>query len=94
MSFNVTELVNNVVLPQVESSDIIGLERINEVMTWLYLPYSEPLHLAIGYSCGAILSILLTEGCSFVGIADNNTNGVEEDVKRITERIKTHPSFT
>ena len=91
MGYDVTNLVNNVILPQAEPNDIIGMEYIKYVTIWSYLPTLEVMNLAIGYRTGAFLSIILLEGQVFIGTGSNYARGIR-DVKRIAERIEAHES--
>jgi hypothetical protein len=91
MHFDVTSLVNNVILPSCESTDIIGLEYLQEVTLWLYIPDCEARNLAIGYVAGSILSIILIESQVFIGMNTVIRKGL--NVNRITERIESHEGF-
>ena len=92
MQYNVTSLVNNVILPQTEPSDILGLERIQDVVSWIMLPTADPMNLAVAFAIGAIPTIIIIEGSTFIGTSYNKI-GDNVDVKGIEQRLKANAGF-
>lgn len=89
--FEMSELVNNVVLPTVETDAIIGLNNINKVKHWFYVPEYVDTQIAMLHMDGYIPTMILTDGCLFVGT--KNHNGVTDEVKRIEQMLKANRSL-
>ena len=93
MDYDFTNLVNNVIIPQTEPSDIIGIEYLKSVVTWFYLPNSHIDDLIISHRSGAFICIILVEGLVFVGTGSSKIED-KEYVERNIERLKAHEGFT
>jgi hypothetical protein len=92
MDYDFTNLVNNVIIPQTEPNDIIGIEYLKSVVTWFYLPYSRIDDLIISYRSGAFRCIILLEGLIFVGTGSSKIKD-KQYVERNIERLKAHEGF-
>lgn len=93
MNHDVTNLVNNVILPQTEPDDIIGIEDIKNVNVWSYLPNIQVCELTTLFKSGALQSLILIEGAIFAGtgcLKAREMSYVERNIKR----IKAHEIFT
>ena len=86
--YNVTSLVNNIIIPETEPSDIIGIDSLKDVEHWIIVPNGYHIDLSFAYKIGNILSLILIEDVIFVG-TDSNHRG-ELDVENIAKRIKAH----
>ena len=93
MNHDVTNLVNNVILPQTEPDDIIGIEYIKYVSVWIYLPEIQVGELVSLYKAGAFHSLILIEGTVFAGTGSSKVEDIRY-VERNIKRIKTHEIFT
>lgn len=85
MPHDVTSLVNNIILPQTEPSDIIGIHNIHEVSHWMVVENTNAVNLATAYSTGGISTMILIEEIIFIGTPEIPRENI--DVKGITERI-------
>lgn len=91
MPYNVTSLVNNIVLPATEPSDIIGIDRLKDVVNWILIPNADPMNLAVAYSTGGVASLILVEDVIFVGTVQAQRDDI--DVRTIAKRIEAHRGF-
>tara|TARA_Y100001951_G_C11282991_1_gene266654 strand:+ start:1210 stop:1488 length:279 start_codon:yes stop_codon:yes gene_type:complete len=82
----VTNLVNDVILPAVESNDILGLTNLNDVKYWYLIDNNDSLLIALLHDAGILPTLVLTAGCIFAGSA--HYFGVTENAERIKERIE------
>ena len=90
MLYNVTSLVNSIILPTTEPSDIIGLLAINQVSEWYLAPEMQSSDAAQLHEWGIIPTIIMTEGCTFYGM--EHSKGANTNVKRVTERLEAFTS--
>ena len=93
MNHDVTNLVNNVILPQTEPDDIIGIEYIKYVSVWIYLPEIQVGELVSLYKAGAFHALILIEETVFAGTGSSKVEDIRY-VERNIKRIKTHEIFT
>jgi hypothetical protein len=88
MPYNVTSLVNNIILPATVEADIIGIERLNKIINWFILHKTDPLDLAVIYSVGGVDTLILVEDAVFIGTSKEQRGDI--DVEGIAKRIEAH----
>lgn len=86
MMYEMSEMVINRVLPTTETDDIVGVNCINQVKQWFYLPTFNPIQLAMLHKEGVIPTIIQADGVTFIGT--KMTEGVTEDIKRIAKMFE------
>lgn len=89
MLINITELVNDMILPSIESSDIVGLANISNVCEWYLIKDVSPALVATLHDAGVFPTLLLASGLLIAGSGylfgdTENAKAVEEDIKART----------
>jgi hypothetical protein len=92
LTYNVTSLVNNIILPNTEPDDIIGSNNLSELTSWVIVTSVDADCIAHAYSVGSVSSIILIEGQTLLGFPAPKKATI--DVKGIAERIRAYQNIT
>ena len=91
MLINITNLVNERLLPFLESDDIVGLANLSTVSEWYLIEDVSPALIAMFHDAGVFPTLILTAGYVIAG--SSHYFGATENAKAIEKDIKTR-TFT
>jgi hypothetical protein len=86
MLINITNLVNDTILPFIESNAIVGLANISSVSEWYLVDNLSPTLLARFHEVGIFPTLILTSDCVIAGSGHlfretEYAKAIEKDIK-------------